>query len=490
MKKSLLLVLIILLSVFIAPTVYGANDSDIKKRCYYQYYSYEYGFSYTVLVINGDKSANAYITTFNSNDVEGNNGKGNVEGVNGWDYNEFQSYNGVCPYYAAVDTNGTYKVTVSYNIGTARQEIAKVNDQSEAHVLMSTTIKADKESNGDIYDEDNDNYIGVDSGTNVSGIKHLDLSKPYNNCSYILSTEDRKKGFGYTEASLFLGFDTKLNKNTAYAAVHIVEGNNNDNIFANDEFEYPDEFKDPDNIMPAAISSLGCPAYMIYDNANTNSVMLLNDKKDYVTKRTSNTQFVLIRSDLVTDAVEFESSIAHKRAKDLGWETTSGNEDPFAYRKATRGDNFCSQAETRKATRLLGFFVMLSRAFIPILVIIWGVFDFTKVVTQGTTDSLKKDAKTFGVRVLLGLFIFFVPTIIYAIFNMFVYWKIVEDEYMKCANCIFHPFDSSKCNTKVEDETADADATTSIKNVIPTTQSSQLKPGIIIEDPDNKKDIY
>ena len=93
---------------------------------------------------------------------------------------------------------------------------------------------------------------------------------------------------------------------------------------------------------------------------------------------------------------------------------------------------------------------------------------------------------------LLGIVIFFIPSIIYAVFTSFVYFNFVSDEYEKCAKCIFHPLDDSKCvvdETKgmtTSTTTTTAQAGNSIKGAVTTQVTQQLSPGILLVDPDNQ----
>ena len=415
--------------------------------------------------------------------------------------NNIKKYVHISADFSDIVVTGTVNVRVSYVYTDAQMWAKDVSNQGKGHVLISTTIEEDKAKNNDTMNiEDNWKY-NRDVATEMNNVD-IDFSDPnkYRTCSYLLPDDLRKKGYGYSEVSLFIGPNKKTGVTGIYAGVHMIDGKVTS---GNNEFKEED-IADPNSIKSTIKQNLSCPYYVYYNNEGTNKVTILNDRTGYDTQYVANgnkSAFLLISStiasekpshsaerDLVPGTAEFEQDKALQRARELGWLTNSGDDDPFAYRKGVIGDKFCEQPETIKASRLLGFFVILVKVLVPMIIIIWGILDFAKVVTQGTTDSLKKEAITFGIRVLLGIFIFFVPSIISAAFDAFMYFKSAGQEYNKCAQCIFHPFDDSKC--KVDDSTAYPTTTTaaagnSIKGPLTQQVTQKLSPGIILSDPDN-----
>lgn len=508
MKNKLLLLLLTLMIIIPISTVKAETKVSEAKKCFYRYYSHQYGYSYVVVNIRANgENPQAFITTFNSKDIDGS-GKGNLEKAVQFDYEVYKQKNYVCPYYAAVNMQGDADVRVAWVYGAAK---IWDNDTDENHILISTTIEQDKKANNDVYYDATDNYIsGNDVGVDMWDMK-IDTTDPnkYRTCSYVLPESDRAYGWGYTEVDVIIGPSTRngsTNGQTVmFAGAHMVDGKETG---GNNQFK-EDEIADPTGIMASSKANLKCPYYVYYSTKGTNTPTILNSpsgyKTDYVVDNwaVSKPAFLLVlttiqdekpdfnSSDLVPGTMDDEQNRAYKRARDLGWTTTDGDEDPFSYRNGTVGDNFCSQPETVRASKLLGYFVILSRALIPFIIIIWGVMDFAKVVTQGKTDSLKKEATTFGIRVLLGIFVFFIPTIIYALFTSFIYFNVVSSEYEKCAKCIFHPLRAGSC--EVTSSTSGSTSTTttiqagnSARGALTTQVTQQLNPGVILIDPDKK----
>ena len=90
-------------------------------------------------------------------------------------------------------------------------------------------------------------------------------------------------------------------------------------------------------------------------------------------------------------------------------------------------------------------FIILARLAVPILIIIFGSKDFIDAVMTGKTDTLKQDAMKLGWRVIVGLFIFFIPTIANAFLNGLSYYRVISDDINQCQNCLLSPFNENYC---------------------------------------------
>ena len=72
--------------------------------------------------------------------------------------------------------------------------------------------------------------------------------------------------------------------------------------------------------------------------------------------------------------------------------------------------------------------------FIPVLIVIFGSLDMYKAVIGGDAEAMKKAGKQLGYRMVLGIFIFFLPTLVYTILGY-----LLPDDYETCAKCLFEP---------------------------------------------------
>lgn len=78
-------------------------------------------------------------------------------------------------------------------------------------------------------------------------------------------------------------------------------------------------------------------------------------------------------------------------------------------------NTFCS--ETYGLLQVLGVVLWIIKLGIPVIIIFFGVLDFGKAVTAAKDDEIKTSAKRLLFRILAGLVIFFVPTIVLWVFG-------------------------------------------------------------------------
>lgn len=97
--------------------------------------------------------------------------------------------------------------------------------------------------------------------------------------------------------------------------------------------------------------------------------------------------------------------------------------------------NFCKDVGIKKSLKFIGNLFIIAKIIVPILLIVMGTIDFSKSVFSSDADSLKKSSITFAYRILAGVAIFFLPTII-----SFVFDGILKNSlYKECNKCLFHP---------------------------------------------------
>lgn len=100
------------------------------------------------------------------------------------------------------------------------------------------------------------------------------------------------------------------------------------------------------------------------------------------------------------------------------------------------GDNVCSEVNVLKALRFIGYMITIARYFVPLIIIGWGTLDLYKAVMGGSSDSFTKQIKGLVFRVLIGLFIVFVPTFLHMILSQIDSFGTLEGEYHNCSVCV------------------------------------------------------
>lgn len=105
--------------------------------------------------------------------------------------------------------------------------------------------------------------------------------------------------------------------------------------------------------------------------------------------------------------------------------------------------SFCS-SEVIDIIQIVGYFILIVKVAIPLLIIALGIFDFGKAVVAEKEDEIKKQTKRLLYRVIAGIVIFFIPSLVVFIFNTFVNdYESDSEGFQKCTECFLHP--NSKC---------------------------------------------
>ena len=74
--------------------------------------------------------------------------------------------------------------------------------------------------------------------------------------------------------------------------------------------------------------------------------------------------------------------------------------------------NICSTDNLGPLFTMIGYVITAFKIIIPILLIIFGMFDMGKAVTAGKDDEIKKSAMSFARRIGAAVIVFFIPTIV------------------------------------------------------------------------------
>lgn len=104
---------------------------------------------------------------------------------------------------------------------------------------------------------------------------------------------------------------------------------------------------------------------------------------------------------------------------------------------------FCEDEGVLKAFKIAGTFLKILKIVVPILIIILGSVDFGKAVISDDQKAISKSAQSLGKRLIAGIIIFFIPTIINVVFNVIDGFDDVKSDFTKCTNCLL-----SDCNEK------------------------------------------
>lgn len=119
---------------------------------------------------------------------------------------------------------------------------------------------------------------------------------------------------------------------------------------------------------------------------------------------------------------------------------------------------FCN--DTAPIWRFFGEIIYVIRIVIPVIIILLGTIDLGKAVIAGEDKAIKESQKMFIKRLIYGIAIFFITTIIKVVFGLLD--VDIDKNYNKtCWNCATKPH-SEEC-LKYADKENDEDKTDSDK---------------------------
>lgn len=96
---------------------------------------------------------------------------------------------------------------------------------------------------------------------------------------------------------------------------------------------------------------------------------------------------------------------------------------------------FCSQ--TANIWQVLGYVVMIFKIVIPLLLIIFGMVDLGKAVISSDDKAISKSVSQLVRRFIAAIVVFFIPTIVSALFNaLSIMSKAEQADYNVCVQCV------------------------------------------------------
>lgn len=107
---------------------------------------------------------------------------------------------------------------------------------------------------------------------------------------------------------------------------------------------------------------------------------------------------------------------------------------------------FCHRKEIRSTFRVIGWIIFIIKILVPLILIIFGIIDFTKAIIASKDDEIKNATKSVIIRVIAGFAIFFVPLVIDFIVTIFDDKNIYDENsgsFGYCTHCMLNPTDDA-----------------------------------------------
>lgn len=109
-------------------------------------------------------------------------------------------------------------------------------------------------------------------------------------------------------------------------------------------------------------------------------------------------------------------------------------------------DNLCQTNDgVKNALRIIGYIVLVAKWAVPILIIILGSIDFAKASISDDEQAINKAGKALIRRVLTGLLVFLIPTILTSLLELIGYVSKDNSRYA-CVKCALN-INKSDCAT-------------------------------------------
>lgn len=112
---------------------------------------------------------------------------------------------------------------------------------------------------------------------------------------------------------------------------------------------------------------------------------------------------------------------------------------------------FC--VSTSEIWQFVGYGLFALKILIPLIIIIFGIIDFAKAMTSRDDDGIKKSSLAVARRLIAGVIIFFLPTVINVIFDIISNVANLEG-IDACRVCLLTPFNQT-CDDYVQTAAAE-----------------------------------
>lgn len=106
--------------------------------------------------------------------------------------------------------------------------------------------------------------------------------------------------------------------------------------------------------------------------------------------------------------------------------------------------NFCLR--TSAIWQFVGYGLLAVKVLVPIIIIIFGLIDFAKAMASGDDKAIKGAASSLIKRLILGVVIFFIPTIVNLVFMVIDNFVGDLSAANSCKACLLNPT-STECNS-------------------------------------------
>ena len=117
--------------------------------------------------------------------------------------------------------------------------------------------------------------------------------------------------------------------------------------------------------------------------------------------------------------------------------------------------DFCENESMLRAFAIIRVFITVVKVMVPLLIIIKTTIDLTKAIIASNDNQIKEITTKIPRRLIAGLIIFLIPTLINYIFNALVPMQDTASSFASCTTCMTT---ASECDTLIDIAHANAEA--------------------------------
>lgn len=103
---------------------------------------------------------------------------------------------------------------------------------------------------------------------------------------------------------------------------------------------------------------------------------------------------------------------------------------------------FCNNPGVMDVFRILSYILLIAKIVAPILIIVFGMIDYTKAITSNDEKAISKATKALVRRFVTGLLIVLAPTMLLALVHLIDDTKAFASknhyEFGKCTRCLLN----------------------------------------------------
>lgn len=98
----------------------------------------------------------------------------------------------------------------------------------------------------------------------------------------------------------------------------------------------------------------------------------------------------------------------------------------------------CSDPNIMKVMKIISVIFIILKILVPLILIVTGIIELSKSVISDDNKELSKSLTTFVTKLLIGICIFFLPSVMSSFVDLIDGSKEVKNDFAVCTKCILN----------------------------------------------------